>query len=503
LVGDEVTSRWGKHSLRRALQRNWDTTQNATSTNGVDWVKQSSGTTGLLVSVAYGEGRFVAVGGEGSNGIILTSTDGEFWQLQLVDAALADVTYADGRFLIVGGSPFGSGISLTSEDGLYFDSPAGDQGLDRRMDGVACGNGVCVAVGSGVFVSDDGGLTWTNATVGPREVIARHAQRQGTLVGVGSGGVILTTTNGLTFTDQRVREDAGWFGVCAGEPGFVAVGIKGALAFSADGMTWSDRVGATAGNLWSVAYGNGIYVAVAWEAEGPAHGYFVTSPDGWNWTERRPFSQTYINRVIAFGAGRFVAGGYDGKYFTSTNGLDWSERSTGTSGHLATVAHVNGRFLGFAPGGTLHSDDGLAWTFAAGEVPNAGAVAHGNGVYLAVTRNWPDVLWSSPDGVHWQREPIGMRDLSSVVYAYDSFWIGGTVIQSASSLVPQFERKVFLPGQTIFDLFGKIGREYELQSSTNLVDWELEQAYEQTTRLHTVIRPADSDQRFYRVKLKE
>jgi hypothetical protein len=165
-----------------------------TSTNGVDWAEQNSGTSGAIFSVAYGEGRFVAVGADtGTLGIILTSDDGVSWFLQLVPKPLEDVTFGDGRFVIVGGGAYDeSGTSLTSDDGIYFDSPADDNGLGPGAHGVACGNGICVVVGVGVHVSDDGGNSWTNVNSGPLETMYSFAQRDGTLVGVGGNGTILT-----------------------------------------------------------------------------------------------------------------------------------------------------------------------------------------------------------------------------------------------------------------------------------------------------------------------
>jgi hypothetical protein len=475
-----------------------------TSTNGLDWVERESGTTGALFSVAYGDERYVAVGAEpGGTGLILTSTDAMQWQLQLVDQSLEDVTFGDGGFVIVGGNFGGDGVSLTSGDGLYFESAPEGNGLNSRVHGVACGNGVCVAVGVGVYVSEDGGLTWTNVNTGPLEPMYSFARLKDTVVGVGANGTILTTTNGVDWADQQVRPDATWLGLAAGERGFVAVGNKAALAFSPDGHSWTSLEGIIAGHFRRVAYGGGVYVAVAGDSPSPAYGFFLTSTNGLDWEERRPFGQTYFNNSIAYGAGRFVAGGYDGRIYVSTDGTSWSPRQTGVNGSPYPVTFLGGHFLAFTSGGSLHSLDGLDWTFHPGETPSASLVAQGNGTYVAVSQAYPDALWSSPDGIHWRREKIGVRGLQSVIYAYDSFWVGGTVLQSQSSLVPEITQFGRSGGELNFHLFGRIGRDYELQSSPNLTDWEHEADYTQSARHHPLTLPTGPDQRFYRVKLKE
>ncbi|MBI1175947.1 hypothetical protein GC207_00750 [bacterium] len=475
----------------------------ATSTNGVNWVQRTSGTTGILFSVAYGDGLFVAVGAEGTQGVILTSNDGIYWQLQFVDKPLSDVTFNDGEFLIIGGSFMGSGTSLTSSDGIYFNEPASDPGLDWSLTGVTCGGGACVAVGAGMFISYDGGQTWSDITVGPRAPIYGYAQKNSTLVGVGGSGVIVTTTNGVDFTNQQILSDKAWLSVCAGEPGFAAVGVGGRIAFSPDGFDWTNITGATLGELPAIAFGGGIYVAVAWEAVGKPYGYFVTSTNGLDWVERRPFVDTYINRTITYGAGQFVAGGYDGKIYTSTNGIDWTERLTGVGGNTIPVAYLNNGFIASTGGGILHSTDGLTWTFTGGETPNARAMAYGNGLYVAVTGAWPDVLWSSPDGITWKREKFGARDLSAVTYAFDSFYISGAVIQSQSSLIPTLEHVTQGNEQLDASVFGEIGRDYELQSSTDLKTWQHESDYNQGQRIQPLTLPTGPSQKFYRVKLKQ
>ncbi|MDX1983481.1 MAG: hypothetical protein SFV51_24630, partial [Bryobacteraceae bacterium] len=131
-----------------------------------------------------------------------------------------------------------------------------------------------------------------------------------------------------------------------------------------------------------------------------------------------------------------------------------------------------------------------------------------NGLYVAASRTssngaMPNGIDISFDGVHWQWRPVMSREFTSTIYFKDSFYVSGFILKSASSLVPQFERKVFLPDVVLFDLFGKVGRDYELQSSGDLVNWALEEEYHQASRIHTVTRPAAPDQRFYRVKLKE
>jgi hypothetical protein len=490
-----------------------------TSTNGLDWVQRESGTTGSFLAVAYGDDRFVAVGSEGddngnAHSFILFSYNAIDWFYQALDTALLprDVTYADGRFVIVGGGGFGSPtLSLVSDDGLYFDSAEGDNGLGTsRVNGVACGNGVCVAVGDGVFNSDDGGLTWTSVNSGTLEPINAFASRGNTVVGVGYGGTIATTLDGITWTNQLVREDVNWNSVADSGSLFVAVGYRGGLATSPDGLTWTSIGETNNAGFMAIAHGGGRYVVVARGETNPNYGYFLTSTDGIDWEERRPFNNTYYSYSIAYGAGRFVVldggGNQLGRYYHSTDGVNWQAANTGYNlhGQPIKVFFRNNQFLAFnSSSGLFTSPDGLTWSQHTIGLPDAPrSVSHGNGAYLA-TRSSPPALWSSADGLNWQAESIGVNSLLSSEYAHDAFYVSGAVLQSQSSLIPSLER-VFRDGGALnAEVFGRIGREYELQSSPNLTDWEHEADYTQSVRHHPLTLPTGPDQRFYRVKLKE
>ena len=73
-----------------------------TSVNGSEWTEQDSTTDETLNAVAHGDGYFVAVGGEG---IVRYSQDGMLWQepatLPETTKAYRDITYGDGRFVAV------------------------------------------------------------------------------------------------------------------------------------------------------------------------------------------------------------------------------------------------------------------------------------------------------------------------------------------------------------------------------------------------------------------
>src|SRR6185503_13354094 len=96
------------------------------SSDGVDWRLRAAGS-GPLYSVAYGAGRFVAVGGnptrvEFHRSAIMSSIDGETWIRSDTNYGLTarSIAFGGGRFVVVGetGYPFLSGSGLASMDGV-------------------------------------------------------------------------------------------------------------------------------------------------------------------------------------------------------------------------------------------------------------------------------------------------------------------------------------------------------------------------------------------------
>jgi hypothetical protein len=103
--------------------------------------------------------------------------------------------------------------------------------------------------------------------------------------GGGGGGSGAGTTWTLRSTGKQLN------GVAYGNNTFVVVGENGIILTSSDGMSWTVRNSGANAPLYSVTYGNGLFVAVGWP------GLILTSPDGVNWTVRTPLNRTTISSV--------------------------------------------------------------------------------------------------------------------------------------------------------------------------------------------------------------
>lgn len=115
---------------------------------------------------------------------------------------------------------------------------------------------------------------------------------------------------------------------------------------SPNGITWTSREAASASNWASITYGNGIYVATAWDGADRV----MTSPDGITWTARTATSTTSQWLSVTYGAGLFVAVSINApeRVMTSPDGETWTARSAASTEQWISVAFGNNTFVAVA-----------------------------------------------------------------------------------------------------------------------------------------------------------
>jgi hypothetical protein len=144
------------------------------------------------------------------------------------------------------------------------------------------------------------------------------------------------------------------YGVAFGNGLFVAVGDSGTILTSTDGANWTLRASAAANlRFYAVTYGSNSFVAVGATIESINHPVVWTSPEGITWTPRDTTSlESSWLQGVTYGKGLYV--GVGGNYGTnsvavSTDGISWTLRDSGLSNTgltpLRGVAYGNGVFV--------------------------------------------------------------------------------------------------------------------------------------------------------------
>ncbi|MFO1297002.1 MAG: IPT/TIG domain-containing protein [Rubrivivax sp.] len=219
------------------------------------WVARASPSSFLLNGLAYGAGRFVAVG---FGKTIVTSVDGLSWTAATAPDnnyyEAKSVVWTGSQFVMVGDKNYGASappLIATSPDGLAWTrrswTPAQDP--DTLAD-VAAGGSRLTVVGlnGSLATSGDGGLTWVNETGGAgtsfsgvadsgsvRVAVGRDGSYAGRVL-VNSGGGWQVVTAGLgNFYPARIT----WNGARFVAVGAAGLGGQAVVVTSADGANWT------------------------------------------------------------------------------------------------------------------------------------------------------------------------------------------------------------------------------------------------------------------------
>ena len=134
----------------------------------------------------------------------------------------------------------------------------------------------------------------------------------GLFVTVGDNGIILTSSDGISWTKRTSGTTKNLYGVTYGDGLVVTVGDNGTILTSSSGTSWTSRTSGTTKNLYGVTYGGGLFVTVG------DNGTILTSSDGTTWTNTstnkrttlgRYFSQPDANHLygVTYGEGLFLS----------------------------------------------------------------------------------------------------------------------------------------------------------------------------------------------------
>ena len=278
---------------------------------------------------------------------------------------------------------YASGISsLGLSDNFTVDWLVGNSGIGYTY-AAAYGEGLYVIAGNdGDMATSPDTITWTNRTSGfGSNAVRALTYADGLFVAVGDTGNMTTSTDGISWTTRDPILTGRIYSVTYGD-GLYLAASRGKITTSTDGTTWTQQNSGPDGNIFSLAYGDGLYLAAG------ANGELETSPNGTTWTPRTTGFLSYIDiTALAYGDGLYVAGGEDGDLRTSTDGITWTSRTSGfDSTEISGLTYADGVYVAVGSSGKLStSTDGTTWTpRTTGTGSSLYGVTYGDGVCLAV-----------------------------------------------------------------------------------------------------------------------
>jgi len=275
-----------------------------TSTDGITWASQTSGTTENLYAVDYVNGNF-AVGAE--NGKVLTSIDATTWAVVSTGSvnAIEGVTYDDGMY-----------FAFDSMGNIYYSYDAStwtyaDTSTQKIVNSVSASNRVVTfsAVPTGISMGTSyDGKNWKFNIQDEGEVttggtITRTVKYKDIIVAVGfvtvSGtnypATSISSDDGITHTPHVISSFSGFkfLDAAVGKGLIVAIGQTNKIAYSYDGITWTDCTPADTIDYIAVAFNGTNFYAYGYSTHKVA-----ISSDGINWTtQTTPTITTNVDAV--------------------------------------------------------------------------------------------------------------------------------------------------------------------------------------------------------------
>ena len=204
-----------------------------------------------LHQVAYGLGRFIAVGSTGNQGIILTSRNGRQWSsLRPQKSKVSNIVFSGQRFIAIR-----SGDLLYSTNGLTFSTGEklpwlGTINSSSAAWGDGEGGGLCVFLGSIHLPDQDKIVHWRassadGATYTSQELNTAPARDiaygSGHWVIVGPSSLLESSHDGQTWQRHPTRPDQDFQSIVWTGSRFLIGGATN-LWSSTDGINWEEQI---------------------------------------------------------------------------------------------------------------------------------------------------------------------------------------------------------------------------------------------------------------------
>lgn len=285
----------------------------------------------FVSGVAYGAGRWVAVG---QAGYIATSTDGVKWARKSagITRDFNDVCYTGHQFIAVCKAPDGPGAKIwVSVDGSVWkprDTDASGDAISQGLHAVAAddaGNVIAVGGISGQMTrSFDHGQTWHRVLPGDGQSwpgLYAVCHGQGMWLCGGFNRIMKSTDNGATWSDVSTTKGAR--DICFGNNRwFVADFWNNQMLWSVNGSTWNVTTrapghgsGSNFTYVHGCTYADGLFIGVT------EYGDIWTSETGREVQQWRAAGGDPDVWAVAGGSRRFLAVGGD---YTLKLGMAWA-----------------------------------------------------------------------------------------------------------------------------------------------------------------------------------
>ena len=434
------------------------------------WYSRIAPVTSVIMTVNYYADKKIWVAGT-SNGQVLTSTDGINYQPVSLNVSLTDSIYdqieVNGQIVFVGGN----GFVLSTFDLKKFELSNPVNGYN--LYGVTARQAKALVIGnSGKIMESTDLVNWTEQTSATTENLNRISLVNGVYYALGANGVYLTSRDGTNWTSRLVASGIALYDLQTNTAKdlYVMVGAGGAIYTSPDPIAttpvWTLRTSTVATDLTKV-----IYSSSAWYVYGKT-GTILKSSNAIDWTNLSvAASAISSNGIISNGTVK-VYFGANGNIVSTTDGITYTKRVTGTTVNLLSGCFGNGMYVVVGQNGiVLTSPDSVTWTLrTSGSSEQLNRVVYSNS-YFAIA-GYDSTILKSADGITWSNAAIsfdggafgGGLNFNSIKYIYGEWYavgqngaiVYGSDLANWSSTIPDYKNgwPIGTPNKEWVEVFG-------------------------------------------------
>jgi len=249
-----------------------------------------------------------------------------------------------------------------------------------KVNSVAYGNGLFVAVGEGIATSPDG-LTWTNRNITPQYPLNRVIYANGKFTAIGNLGVLYNSTTGTSWTNNKFTSSNTINSITFANGYYIATIDGGSIIYSSNGVSWTGKYINSSDTYITSSYIGGRFVV------GGVVGRTATATIPTNTWSRSYIGST--NTVTSFaqnGSILLALPNVTLKYASTTNGINWTQLDAPIT--AISLMSANTKFFMTNSSSVYSSDDGLTWKQNISDASTYfNEVCYGNGKYLACSSN--------------------------------------------------------------------------------------------------------------------
>ena len=215
----------------------------------------------------------------------------------------------------------------------------------------------------------------------------------------------------------------------------VAVGTAGVILTSSEEGVWINQISGTEATLLSIAWNGNKFLAVGYQ------GTIISSLDGVQWSSVQPPFSDHLYNVIWDG-NRFITVGSNGTIALSDDGDVWTKSASGVTTTLRDVAYYQGTLVAVGDQATLlRSSDGSVWEIVPPEMVDyygLTSLTVGSNGFVAINSS-VDVTAKSSDGYIWQIDygyvdiPSGQFEAKNIEWLVGDYFVVGHLTYDTST----------------------------------------------------------------------